>query len=353
VRLDTLALDVRFAVRSCRAAPGFTLVAILSLAVGIGANTAIFSVIDAVMLRSLPVADADRRAADARDGRSQALGELHRCAVRMATLPPWGFHSAPDATSAPATDLSRPASASSAKPWRDRPSAALPSAAASAGSSAAASVRPSRSSASPAKIRSLRDDRATPMVYLATRQDERPGPSLAFAIRTTMPAATIVPAVKAAFAESAPRISLRLSTLETQVDGSLHLQRALGLLSACFGALALGLASMGLYGIVSYAVARRRNEIGVRMALGADRRRIVRMVFAEVGQMVACGLAIGVPLSLWLTRLGATLLYGLTPGDPATLAGAAGLLATAVTTAAFFPAGRAALVDPLAALRDE
>jgi ABC-type antimicrobial peptide transport system permease subunit len=201
-------------------------------------------------------------------------------------------------------------------------------------------------------MRSLRDDRP-PIAYLAMRQNATPGPAMTFAVRSTAPSPVVVDQVKSAFAAIDPRISLRLTTLEAQVDNSLYLERALGVLSGSFGVLALGLAAMGLYGVVSYTVARRRNEIGVRIALGAEGGRIVRMVFADVGWLLACGLAIGVPLSLSVTRLTASLLYGVTPGDPAALAGAAALLAAAAMAAALLPARRAARLDPIAALREE
>ena len=206
--------------------------------------------------------------------------------------------------------------------------------------------------AADAKMRSLRDDRP-PIAYLAMRQNATPGPVMTFAVRSTVPSSVVVEQVKSAFADIDPRISLRLTTLAAQVDDSLHLERALGVLAGSFGILAVGLAAMGLYGVVSYTVARRRNEIGVRIALGADGGRILRMIFNDVGWLLVCGLAIGVPLSLSVTRLAASLLYGVTPGDPAALAGAAALMAAAAMAAAFLPARRAAGLNPIAALRED
>ena len=134
-------------------------------------------------------------------------------------------------------------------------------------------------------MRSLRDDRP-PIAYLAMRQNATPGPAMTFAVRSTAPSPVVVDQVKSAFAAIDPRISLRLTTLEAQVDNSLYLERALGVLSGSFGVLALGLAAMGLYSVVSYTVARRRNEIGVRIALGAEGGRIARMVFADMGWLL-------------------------------------------------------------------
>jgi ABC-type antimicrobial peptide transport system permease subunit len=125
------------------------------------------------------------------------------------------------------------------------------------------------------------------------------------------------------------------------------------MLSGFFAGLALLLAAIGLYGIISYTVARRRNEIGVRIALGAARTRIIRMVLGDVGGLVGAGLAIGVLLSLAATRLVSTFLYGIQPNDPATLALSALTLAGVAIGAAMLPACRAASVDPMVALRCE
>jgi ABC-type antimicrobial peptide transport system permease subunit len=125
------------------------------------------------------------------------------------------------------------------------------------------------------------------------------------------------------------------------------------MLSGFFGALALLLAALGLYGVISYSVARRRNEIGVRMALGATRARIIRLVLGEVGRLVSVGVALGVLLALGATRLVATFLYGVEPNDPAMLALAAFTLAAVAIGAALIPARRAARLDPMVALREE
>ena len=202
------------------------------------------------------------------------------------------------------------------------------------------------------KMRPLREA-SPPIVYLAAWQNARPGPLMVFAIRAARSAQAVIPDVKSAFAAVNPRISLRLTTLDRQVDDSLHLQRAMGVLSGLFGTLALALAALGLYGITSYNVARRRGEIGVRIALGAERSRIVRMVFGDVGRLVAVGLAIGVPLCLPVTRLITALLYGVTPGDPASMAVSIVILAAAAIAAALTPAARAACLDPIAALRED
>src|SRR5207253_1601006 len=108
----------------------------------------------------------------------------------------------------------------------------------------------------------------------------------------------------------------------------------------------------GLYGVTAYAVTRRRTEIGVRMALGAAPASVVGMVLRRVGLLVACGTAIGTGVSLWAAQLLTALLYGLQPRDPATLAGAAAILAVVGAVAGTVPAWRASRVDPGSVLRE-
>jgi len=127
----------------------------------------------------------------------------------------------------------------------------------------------------------------------------------------------------------------------------------LAMLAGFFGALALLLAAVGLYGVLAYNVARRRNEIGIRMALGASSPAVLRMVLREAGSLAISGLALGAAGALAAGRLVATFLYGLEPGDPATLIAAVAVLAGVASLAAYLPARRAASVDPMTALRDE
>lgn len=123
------------------------------------------------------------------------------------------------------------------------------------------------------------------------------------------------------------------------------------MLIAAFAGLALALAAIGLYGVIAYSVTQRTHEIGVRMALGARRVDVVRLVVGEGLRLGAAGTLIGVGLAVGLTRLLRSLLFGVKPGDPATLAGVAvGLLLVALL-ASYIPARRAASVDPMAALR--
>jgi ABC-type antimicrobial peptide transport system permease subunit len=120
-----------------------------------------------------------------------------------------------------------------------------------------------------------------------------------------------------------------------------------------FGGLAAVLATIGLYGVMSYMVARRRNEIGIRMALGAGRRDVVRMVMGEAAVLLLAGVVVGTGLAIAAGRAAATLLFGLRPGDPATLALAAGGLAVVAMLASYLPALRASRLEPIEALREE
>ena len=148
-------------------------------------------------------------------------------------------------------------------------------------------------------------------------------------------------------------ITLQFTTLATQVDESLTREWLLATLSGFFGALALLLATIGLYGVMAYNVARRRNEIGIRMALGAEQSRVLRMVLGEVALLIGIGLVIGLGAALATTRFVASFLYGIKSNDPWTLSLAAGVLALVAALAGFLPAHRASRLDPMTALREE
>jgi len=127
----------------------------------------------------------------------------------------------------------------------------------------------------------------------------------------------------------------------------------MAMLSGFFGVLAALLSMVGLYGVVSYMVAQRRNEIGVRMALGAQPRQVIEMVMREAARLLTIGIVAGSALSLAVGRGAGSLLFGLKPYDPATLVAAAALLATIAAAASYLPARRATEVDPMVALRHE
>ena len=137
------------------------------------------------------------------------------------------------------------------------------------------------------------------------------------------------------------------------IRDSLLRERLMATLSGFFGVLAVVLATIGLYGVISYTVARRTNEIGLRVALGAQRGDVVGMIMREAGTMLLIGLAVGAVLTLALARTAASMLYGLKPHDPLTLALAVSALTVVAAAAAFLPAHRAACLDPMQALREE
>jgi ABC-type antimicrobial peptide transport system permease subunit len=130
-------------------------------------------------------------------------------------------------------------------------------------------------------------------------------------------------------------------------------ERLIARLASFFGTLALALAAIGLYGTMAYTVGRRTNEIGVRVALGASRKQILKMVLREAFALVLLGMLLGLPLALAAGRLVASQLFGLKASDPLTLSAAIGLLAAVAGLAAYLPARRASKVDPMVALRYE
>ncbi len=144
-----------------------------------------------------------------------------------------------------------------------------------------------------------------------------------------------------------------LRTLEHQIDQSLLNDRLIATLSTAFGVLATLLAVIGLYGVMAYTVARRTREIGVRMALGAVHGQVVWLVMREVLVLVGSGIVLGLAAAFGLSRLITSQLYGLTPNDPATIAGAAAILGVVALLAGYIPARRATRVNPTLALRYE
>lgn len=192
-----------------------------------------------------------------------------------------------------------------------------------------------------------------PLVYLAATQEPDPGPFLRIAVRATGSTAAIASAVTNAAVEVSPAIAIQYHTVRELVQRSMLRERLMATLSAFFGGLALLIATVGLYGVMSYMVQRRRVEIGVRMALGADAASVVRLIVREAGVLLALGLAVGTGLSLYAARTAETFLFGLQPRDPLTLALASVTLASVALAASWLPARRASRVAPTVALREE
>jgi ABC-type antimicrobial peptide transport system permease subunit len=147
-------------------------------------------------------------------------------------------------------------------------------------------------------------------------------------------------------------LGLAFQPLSTQVNDSLAQDRVIAMLSGFFGGLGLLLAAVGLYGVTAYAVARRRTEIGIRMALGAAPASVVRLVLSRVSLLIGVGILVGAGISLWASQFVAALLYGLEPRDPATLVGAVVTLAAVGAVAGWLPAWRASRIDPAEVLRE-
>jgi predicted permease len=192
-----------------------------------------------------------------------------------------------------------------------------------------------------AKYLDLRED-FHPTVYVAASQDANPGKIVTFELRASAGNATaMIQAAKRAVGAVAPDASLQFRTLAGQVDASLARERLLATLAGFFGGVALLLAMIGLYGVTSYSVMRRRNEIGIRMALGAPRSRVLGTVLSEVAILIGIGLAIGLLAAVGVTRFIASLLYGVKANDPWMLFLAVAVLALVALLAGLLPALRA------------
>jgi len=202
------------------------------------------------------------------------------------------------------------------------------------------------------KYYDLRDEFGS-IVFTANAQDDRPDNFPTFLIRSGIAMPALLNSLREAFAQTNPAIILHFHIMSTDIKSSLLRERLMATLSGFFGFLAALLATVGLYGVISYTVARRTNEIGVRMALGAQRKNIIAMIMREAGLLVLAGLVVGAILAISVAKIVASLLFGLKPRDPLTYLAAAAALAGVAALASFLPAFRAARLDPMVALRDE
>jgi predicted permease len=173
-------------------------------------------------------------------------------------------------------------------------------------------------------------------------------------LRTKQSPGALEPLVTKALAQVDPNLTLMsVRTLEQQIALTFDQERSVASLAGLFGGVSLLLAAIGLYGVTAYSVAQRTNEIGIRMALGADRGAVLNLVLRSAFTRVALGLVLGVPLAIGAGRLIAAQLYGVTFWDPVALAVAAGSLTLCAFVAALIPASRAASIPPMHALRSE
>jgi predicted permease len=203
-----------------------------------------------------------------------------------------------------------------------------------------------------AKTTAVKDE--TPrVVYMPLMQEEQLD-GAAFYVRTSSEAAMPGQAIRDLVRGIDPTLPIfDLQTMEARMSDSLFADRLLATLSTAFALLATLLAAVGLYGVMSYNVARRRKEIGVRMALGASAGQVQRMVLAEISAMAGIGIVIGLGAALGLGTLVRSALFGMSPMDPLALSGAVALLTAVILVAGWLPARRAARVEPLRALRTE
>lgn len=197
------------------------------------------------------------------------------------------------------------------------------------------------------------DQPMSPMVYVDYRQRGLGNGSPAVVLRTALSSGAIVSPARAIFHQLDPNIPVEFSTYAEALGGWMAQKRFLFLLAGVFAAAALTLAAVGLYGLLSYAVTRRTQEIGVRVALGAQRSDVLRLIVGEGARLALMGVAIGIAASLAVTRLMSSLLFGIRATDPLTFAAVAVLLFLVALFASYVPARRAMRVDPIVALRYE
>jgi predicted permease len=194
----------------------------------------------------------------------------------------------------------------------------------------------------------------SPIIYVDYRQrGMNANASPTIIMRSDAPTGEIVASAHDIFHDLAPDVPVKFSTFAEEMGGWLADRRFLLLLVGLFGVAALALAAVGIYGVVAFSVTRRTQEIGIRMALGAQRSDVLRMVIGEGARMAGVGIVIGMVASLVITRLMSSLLFGISATDPLTFASVAVLLSLVALAASYIPAHRAMRVNPVTALRYE
>ncbi len=199
--------------------------------------------------------------------------------------------------------------------------------------------------------KSLRDD-LSPIMYFP--QQQKTVSSVYFEVRSSLPPLSLVPAVRKSVAALDKTIPLeKIKTQQQQLDESIMIERLFSILCGSLAALAVFLSCIGLYGLMAYTVTRRRNEIGIRMALGAQSRDVALKILREAVMLTLIGVLAGAPVALGIAILIRSVFFGVQPYDPATMIGVTVLLLAVSALAAWIPARRAAKVDPMTALRCE
>lgn len=194
-------------------------------------------------------------------------------------------------------------------------------------------------------------------IFTPYLQEPGPGPftfGMTFYVRTWQAPRAAESSIRAAMQALDSKLVLDdFRTMREQVDQTMTDERVIAFLAASFGILAVLIAAIGIYGVLAYSTAQRTREIGIRIAMGATRAEVVRMVWSEVARLSAIGLAVGLPLSLVLNRMVRNQLFGISTYDPLTLCTVCGVIVAVALAAAAIPARRAAKVDPMVALRYE
>jgi putative ABC transport system permease protein len=202
------------------------------------------------------------------------------------------------------------------------------------------------------KYQDMHEEFMTFMYFPAT-QEEKPGPYDQILIRSSLPLTSLIGSLKETIGNMNPGIDLDFKMLKTRIHESLLQDELMATLSGFFGFLAALLAAIGLYGVISYMVVQRTKEIGIRMAIGAERVDVLKLILNEASLLTVTGLVIGAGLALGAAQAAKSLLYGLKPRDPITLVAAVVVLSAVAAFASFLPAYRASKLDPLIALRYE
>jgi ABC-type lipoprotein release transport system permease subunit len=204
---------------------------------------------------------------------------------------------------------------------------------------------------SDARVNDIRET-APPLIYFPIAQNV--GNIDGLEVRTAADPHWVAAQARQAIADVDPRIPIvNIATLNEEVRDNLAQPRLIARLTAIFGILALALACLGLYGVMSYSMQRRTSEIGVRLALGSTRPSVLWLVVRETLSLAGAGAAVGLALALAGMRMATSFLFGLSPEDPSVIAMATGLLLLASAVAGFVPAWRAAHIEPVQALRTE
>lgn len=192
-----------------------------------------------------------------------------------------------------------------------------------------------------------------PIVYLASSQDRDSDLFAQFLIRSRAPLGDVTSRLRSVFAQSSPEMGYDFTVFQSMIRENLLRERLMATLSGFFGPLAGLITSLGIYGVISYLVARRTNEIGIRVALGAQSSNVLRLILKETMLLTLTGIAIGLPCALGSARLISRFLYGLRPADPAAIGLAVLAMSGVAILAGYLPARRAMRVEPMIALRYE